>query len=64
MENRENVQELHKKHSDHLKINITGVRFYDTYIYFCDISSRRDIYVMVVHHLILTIITLQHQTTE
>lgn len=31
MENRENVQELHKKHSDHLKINITGVRFYDTY---------------------------------
>ena len=29
MENRENVQELHKKHSDHLKINITGVRFYD-----------------------------------
>ena len=46
MENRENVQALHKKHSDHLKINITGVRFYDTYIYFCDISSRRDIYVM------------------
>lgn len=46
MENRENVQELHKIPSDQLKINITGVRLYDTYIYFCDISSRRDIYVM------------------
>mgnify|MGYP000776789980 CR=1 FL=1 len=65
MENRENVQELHKKHSDHLKINITGVRFYDTYIYFLrHFIEKRHLCHGSVHHLILTIITLQHQTTE